>query len=151
MAGNADKQFQEFAARYLPATRKRGVAAIAKLRKLIPGAHELVYDNYNALVVAFSTSERAGDIICSIAFYPRWVSLFFLRGSDLPDPKGLLAASGKAIKHVVLEGDATLDNPDIQALVHQARDRAPAAKGTGGMIIKSISKKQRPRRPAGDK
>jgi len=44
----------------------------------------MVYDNYNALVIAFSPNERPSDAIFSIALYPHWVNLFFLHdGIDM--------------------------------------------------------------------
>ena len=56
-------------------------AILGKMRKRLPRAVELVYDNYNALVIGFGPTERASDAIFSIAVYPRWVSLFFLTWS----------------------------------------------------------------------
>ena len=50
------------------------------LRKRLPSANELVYDNYNALVIGFGPNERASDAIFSIVLYPRYIVLFFLQG-----------------------------------------------------------------------
>ena len=63
-------------------------AAVARMRKYVPDAVELVYDNYNALVVGFGPTERASEAVLSIALYPRWVTLFFLQGARLSDPRG---------------------------------------------------------------
>jgi hypothetical protein len=30
-----------------------------------------VYDNYNALAIAFGPTDRAGDIVCSVTLYPK--------------------------------------------------------------------------------
>jgi hypothetical protein len=49
-----------------------------------------VYRNYNALVVGFCVGDRASSGLFSIAVYPRYVTLFFLKGAALPDPNGLL-------------------------------------------------------------
>jgi len=62
-------------------------AVLATMRTRLPGAVELVYDNYNALAIAFGATERTADAIFSIALYPRWMSLFFVRGATLPDPQ----------------------------------------------------------------
>jgi len=112
---------------------------------------ELVYDNYNALAVGFGPSERASEAIFSIAVYPRWVSLFFLQsGTKLSDPNGLLQGSGAMVRHIVLESAEDLDRKEIQflmkeALAHASNAIDPTAKSR--IIIKSISAKQRPRRP----
>ncbi len=140
-----EKQWQGFLARYDAPIAKRARAARKTLRRLLPGAFELVYDNYNALVMAFGPSERASEIICSIALYPRWVTLFFLKGAALADPEKLLVGGGKTIRSVVLAEDDTLDRRAVQALVRAAARGAKL--GGGALVIKSISPKQRPRRP----
>jgi hypothetical protein len=137
-------QLEEFFAKYDPAIAAQARAAQRKLRKLLPGAVELVYDNYNALVIAFGAGERASEIVLSIALYPRWVTLFFLEGAKLADPKKRLQGSGKQIRGIRLAGAADLDDRDVVALIRQAAAKTRFEKRR--LIIKSISKKQRPRR-----
>ncbi len=138
--------------KYSPEIAAEARAALKKMRALLPGAIELVYDNYNALAIGFSPTERAGDAIFSIALYPRWVSLFFLlNGPRLRDPECFLQGSGKQVRHIVLENPATLDDPAVRDLIGQALELSPRAidaKQTRRLIIKSVSAKQRPRRPA---
>ena len=146
----AKAQLDGFIAKYSPEVAKLGRAAIARMRKLLPAAQVLVYDNYNALAVGFGPSERATDIVFSIAFYPRWVSLFFAKGVGLPDPHKRLKGSGSVFRHVVLTEVAVLDDPQIRALMQQALARSGAslqAGKRGAIVIKSISARQRPRRP----
>jgi hypothetical protein len=47
------------------------------MRKLFPGATEIVYDNYNGLVVGFGPNDRAPLTILSMVLCPRWVTLCF--------------------------------------------------------------------------
>ncbi|HEU0175429.1 MAG TPA: hypothetical protein VFV58_14300, partial [Blastocatellia bacterium] len=68
-----EEQLANFIAKYTPEIGARCQATLAKMRDRLPGAIELVYDNYNALVIGFSPTERASDAIFSIALYPRWV------------------------------------------------------------------------------
>ena len=140
-----EKQLASFLGRYTPEIRSVATAALQKMRERLPGALELVYDNYNALVIGFGPTDRASDAVFSIALYPRWVTLFFLDGAKLRDPRKLLEGSGKIVRHIVLQSADDLDTPGVRALMTQA---------LGGMtfeerrlVIKSISKKQRPRRP----
>jgi hypothetical protein len=145
-----EEQLAGFIAKYTPEIGALGQAALAKMRERLPGAIELVYDNYNALAVGFGPTERASDIIFSIAFYPRWVSLFFLSGAGVPDPQKLLKGSGKSIRRLVLESAADLDKPTVKALMKRALERCDNpinGAAPGRMVIKSISAKQRPRRP----
>ncbi len=149
-----EDQFAAFMRRYTPEICSLATAAVAKMRKRLPGAIELVYDNYNALVIGFSTTERASDAIFSIALYPRWVTLFFLKGAGLPDPQRLLKGSGNTVRHIVLEDASMLDLPEVKILMREALARAGNPldrKRPRRMIIKSISATQRPRRPDSSK
>jgi hypothetical protein len=150
--GSPERQLAGFLARYRPDVARVARGARAKVRSLLPGALELVYDNYNALAIGYGPSERASDAIVSIAVYPRWVSLFLLRGATLADPKGILKGAGRRVRHIVLDGPHTLDRADVRALVRAAIKQHPVRLDPSSRrrtIIKSVSAKQRPRR-AGD-
>ena len=146
------RQWAAFLSKYDPAIAAVATAALARMRKHVPGAVELVYDNYNALVVGFGPSEHASEAVVSVALYPRWVTLFFLQGAGLADPMGLLKGSGRRVRHLVLSDATVLDRPPVRALIRQALAAAPRPidpKARRRMVIRSVSPKQRPRRPAG--
>ncbi|HLY39805.1 MAG TPA: hypothetical protein VKR52_01280 [Terracidiphilus sp.] len=145
------KQLAGFLAKYTSEVAEQAEAARNEMRKLYPGALELVYDNYNALAIGFSPTERASDAIFSIAVYPRWVSLFFLQAKGLPDPNRLLRGSGKVARHIVLSSPAMLHEPAVRELMAEAVSRAKTPldpRMQHKLIIKSISNAQRSRRPA---
>ncbi|HEV7557145.1 MAG TPA: hypothetical protein VGO00_16875 [Kofleriaceae bacterium] len=152
MAVSPAKQLDGFIAKFSPDVAKRTREVLAHVRKRVPGALELVYDNYNALAIGFAPTEKARQIVFSIAVYPRWVSMFFMKGPELPDPGGLLQGSGSMVRHIVLDGGpATLRKPAVAKILAIALAKAeppidPKAKAR--IVIKSISNKQRPRRPA---
>jgi hypothetical protein len=144
------KQLAAFLRKYDPAVATVARAALAHLRRRLPGAIELVYDNYNALVIGFGPSERASEAAISIALYPRWVTLFFLHGVRLVDPKKILRGSGKRVRHVVLRAAADIGSKDIDTLIAAAlklADRPIDPRQRRQLIIRSVSAKQRPRRP----
>lgn len=145
-----EEQLDTFISKYAPPVAAQARAVLAKMRGLLPGAIELVYDNYNALAVGFGTTERTSDAVFSIAVFPRWISLFFLHGANLPDPKHLLKGKGKSARHIVLYPPDTLDMPAVQALMVLALKRASPPfdpRRPNRVVIKSVSVKQRPRRP----
>jgi hypothetical protein len=149
-AKSPESQLAGFISRYTPEIGEVAQAALAKMRARLPGAVELVYDNYNALAIGFGPTERASDAIFSIALYPRWVSLFFLHGAKLTDPQKLLKGRGKQARHIVLEDANVLDTPAVQALIAKALAGATTpldVTSPSRIVIKSISAKQRPRRP----
>ena len=149
---NAANQLDEFLAKFTPEVTETSKQALRKMRTRLPGAIELIYDNYNALAIGFSPSERASDAIFSIALYPRWVSLFFLiNGAKLRDPEGRLQGSGKQARHIVLETAGMLDDHAVQELMAQALELSPKkidASQPRRLIVKSVSARQRPRRPS---
>ena len=145
-----EEQLETFIAKFTPEIAALVRACLEKMRTRLPGAFELVYDNYNALAVGFGPTERTSEAVFSIAVFPRWVSLFFLRGAKLPDPNHLLKGSGKTARHLVLYGPETLDQLAVQTLMGHALKRAnPPFDPTrpNRVLIKSVSVKQRPRRP----
>lgn len=145
------QSLQSFIAKYSPGVAKEGRAALSKLRRLVPGAVEMVYDNYQFLVVGFGPSERASEAVLSLVFAPRWLSVCFLQdGAALSDPQHLLRGSGKKVRNVRLGSAKDLDQRAVRALIRQSLDRA-AVPIDGAcrrqLVIKSVSSKQRPRRP----
>lgn len=143
------KQLDLFLAKYDPEIEKLARAALKKLRALMPGAVQMIYDNYNALVIGFCATEKSSEAVLSIALYPKWVTLFFLQGKGLPDPKKLLKGSGTTVRNIRLEDAKPLKNADVDALLEIAIARSPnpfGPKENGKLILKSISERQRPRR-----
>ena len=150
----AEAELAAFLARYEPALAAEARAARRKLRRLLPGALELVYDNYNALVIGYGPSERASEAICSLALYPRYVTLFFLHGKGLPDPRKRLQGAGKRVRSIRLAGAATLDEPYVRGLLATAAARAQVPldpRQAHRLVVRAVSARQRPRRPAARK
>jgi hypothetical protein len=152
-AANPKKQLDSFLAKYSPGIASLARGALTTMRKRLPGSLEMVYDNYYALVIGFVPNERPSDAIFSIALYPDHVTLCFLQGAGIPDPRHRLLGSGNVVRHIRLESAATLDDPEIVALMNAALHRAKVPLDPGQrrrLIIKAISAKQRPRRPAAE-
>jgi len=144
-------QLAGFLVRYTPAIRSQAKAILARMRNRLPGAVEMVYDNYNALVIGFGPTERPSEAIFSLVIYPRWVTLCFLHGAKLSDPQRQLKGSGKQVRHIVLDDVALIESPEIAKLIDLALEQSSVpidAAKRRRLIIKSISLTQRPRRPA---
>ena len=145
-----NKEVRPLLAKYLPEIVAQVQAARRHLAKVIPRGYELVYDNYNALAFGFSPTDRASGAVVSIAAYPRWVTLFFLKGAKLSDPSGLLQGEGSTVRSIRLTTSKVLSSKAVTALIKQAlRPHAAAFAQAPPLttVIKSISAKQRPRRP----
>ena len=144
-------EIETFVSRYSDEIAAQLGRARAELRRHIPNGYELVYDSHNALIFAFGPAPRASQLVISVAGYPEWVTLFFAKGAGLEDPRGLLEGSGPAIRSVRLIPFEALKSQPVQALIKRALaaqaatfKRAPPLT----TVVKAISAKQRPRRPA---
>jgi hypothetical protein len=126
------------------------------MRRLVPGAVEMVYDNYNWLVIGFSPTERPSEAILSLVFPPGRVTLCFLQGAALPDPAKRLQGTGNLVRNIRLynagEPDAhVLDHPEVQALINVALNRAKVPRPAGArrkLVIRAVSARQKARRAA---
>ena len=168
------KQIESFLAKYTPEMVRAGKQSRARMRDLLPGGIECgVAIDVPLIVFVAVLLEYQSDVmltpgpkisthvpifahdafvsVLSVALMPRWVTLCFLKGAKLSDPKKLLRGSGNIVRNIHLTSPAQIDEPDVMDLVQQAiAAAAPPFPGDGTRlrtIIKSISAKQRPRRP----
>jgi len=145
----AEARLEEFVAKFSPEHQRMIRAVRKRLKQRFKGANELVYDNYNFFVIGYSPTERPSDGIVSMACGSNGVGLCFIHGAKLPDPTGILTGSGKQTRFIHLDTPDLLGRADVEALIAEAiaRAKAPLAQdGTGRLIIRSVSAKQRPRR-----
>ena len=121
------------------------------MRKRLPTANELVYDNYNFFVIGYCSTERPSDCIVSIAAAANGVGLSFYYGATVPDQHTLPQGRGSQNRFIRIESVGTLARPEVQDLITAAvaQGKNPLAKsGKGKLIIRSVSKKQKSRRKA---
>ena len=147
---DAQSQLDSFIDKFTPEVAALTRDLLYRMKRRVPGATIMVYDNYNALAIGFGPSDKAGQAVLSLAVMPRWVTLCFLYGAGLPDPHGLLNGSGSRVRHVRLHNAEAFEDPRVQDLIEAALDRCeppidPSREQI--LIIKSISANQRPRRP----
>jgi hypothetical protein len=149
MGTNAERQLRAFIAKFNADDQRLIRSVRTAVRRRLPTANELVYDNYNFFVIGYSPTERPSDSIISIAAKANGVALCFIRGASLPDPKGLLLGSGRQTRFIRVESARQVRQPDVERLIvaaisHAAKPLSPG--GRGKLVIRSISAKQRPRR-----
>ena len=149
MNRSAEQQLAEFIDKFDPAHATLIRECRGVLRRLLPTAVELVYDNYNFFVIGYCSTPRASDCIVSIAAAANGVGLSFYYGATLPDPHGRLQGKGTQNRFVRVPRVDVLSDPVLLALiaaaVAQARTALPVS-GNGSLVIQSVSAKQRPRR-----
>ena len=143
-----ESQLRRFVAKFDRDNQSLIRAVRRALRKRLPTATEMVYDNYNFFVIGYSPTERPSDAVLSIAAGANGVGLCFIRGARLPDPKNVLNGSGNQTRFLRLESAAVLERPEVEALIKAALAEAKPmpSTGKGKLVIRSVSAKQRPRR-----
>jgi len=146
---HAESELAGFVDKFSPEMAKAIRAVRAALRKRVPTANELVYDNYNFFVIGYGSTLRPSDCFVSLVADAHGVRLAFYYGSTLPDPAGILQGGGNQNRFIPLGSARDLARPEVEALIRAAiaQGKAPLpASGRGKLIIRSVSAKQRPRR-----
>ena len=146
---NAEDQLAECIDKFTPEMAKAIRAVRAALRKRLPTANELVYDNYNFFVIGYSSTLRPSDCFTQLVADAHGVRLAFYYGSTLPDPAGILLGGGNQNRFIRLASARDLSKPEVEALIRAAvaQGKAPLpTAGRGTLVIRSVSAKQRPRR-----
>jgi len=118
---------------------------------LYPQTNELIYDNYNALAVGWSPTDRVGHTFCSIAIgrTSNNVHFGFYWGSEIADPDKILLGEGNQYRYILVPDKEKFPKAYIKKLVKEAyanslakvKDRKQLMKGQ--TIVKSISTKKR--------
>ncbi len=95
-----------------------------KLRNFIietePTCNELIWDNYNAVAIAYSKSDKLKDAFCHIAVYSNHVNFGFNRGAELTISEVKLSGKGKLIRHITVSNFETFPKNEIKQLLSEA-------------------------------
>jgi hypothetical protein len=118
---------------------------------LYPQANELIYDNYNALAVGWSPTDRVGHTFCSIAVGRTSNNLHFgfYWGSEIADPDKILLGEGNQYRYILVPDKNKFPKAYIKKLVKEAyanslakvKDKKQIVNGQ--TVVKSISAKKR--------
>jgi hypothetical protein len=148
-SASAESQLKGFIDKFEPRHQTLIRSARKAMRRRLPTAYELAYDNYNFFVLGYGPTARPSDCIVSLAAGASGLNLCFLQGARLPDPKKVLLGAGNQTRFVRLLSAADMARPEIETLLSAAiaQAKTPFSSGAPGpLIIRSVSAKQRPRR-----
>jgi hypothetical protein len=118
---------------------------------LYPQTNELIYDNYNALAVGWSPTDRVGHTFCSIAVgrTSNNVHFGFYWGSEISDPDKVLLGEGNQYRYILVPDKNKFPKAYIKKLVKEAYANSLAKVKdkkqirNGQTIVKSVSAKKR--------
>jgi hypothetical protein len=127
---NRQQDIESFLAAYPEKIGALANAARRVLSEALPGVEETL--DQAAKVIGFGYGPGYKGCICTLIMSQKGVKLGLARGSELPDPNGLMGGSGKVHRHVALETLADLRKPGLKPLIKAAlaawKDRATAKK-----------------------
>jgi hypothetical protein len=113
-----DKEIEDFLNLYSREVRELALAARELILSAMPGVTEKFYPGYKS--IAYSASTKMADQGVYIAPLKDRVNLGFYRGTELPDPAGMLEGTGKLLRHIKLKRAEDLQNPALRALLEAA-------------------------------
>ena len=119
-----DRRLLEYLTPYDRTVAELALALRAIVLEEAPEARELISHGY-AEAIAFTFTGRLSDSFCHIATYQRYVNLGLNRGTSLPDPKKLLAGTGKNIRHIRISAESDLALPHIRGFIRAAIEQQP--------------------------
>lgn len=116
---------------------------------LVPEANELIWDNYNAVALAYSKSKKLKDAFCHIAIYSKHVNFGFNRGAELSKTEVKLNGKGKLIRHISVKDFDSFPEEAIKKMIWEAvgisekiNPQLQGKTGSPESIVVSISEKK---------
>ena len=149
-------QLQKFIEPYDEGIQKLTLELRNFITDLVPQANELIWDNYNAVAIAYSKSEKLKDAFCHIALYSQHVNFGFNRGAELKKTSVKLNGKGKLIRHISVKDFQSFPKQEIKNMIWEAVGISEKINGelihqnsTPKSIVMSISEKKiRPNKKA---
>jgi hypothetical protein len=116
-----------YLASYDPHVSRLALAAREVVLEEAPAAIESIVKGY-AVAIGFSfTGKPMKDGFCHVVTYISHVNLGFNRGALLPDPNGVLAGSGKLIRHMTIRNEDDLHRPFVRRYLQTAIEQVHEA------------------------
>ena len=118
---------------------------------LYPQTNELIYDNYNALALGWSPTDRPSHSFCTISVFRtnNNIHFGFYWGSEISDSEEKLIGNGKQYRYVLVKNKSEFPKTYIKTLLNEAytnslrKVKDPKQIQQGKTITKSISKNKR--------
>ena len=111
---------EEFLTPHTPTVRDLALRTCALIREVMPDAIEVVRPGRNS--ITFANGDKMSEWVAYVSPHRGHVNLGFLRGTELPDPEGLLEGTGKLLRHVKIKSVEDLERPALRELVAAARN-----------------------------
>ena len=101
-----------------PPVRDLALRACTLIREIMPNSFEVVRPGRNA--ITYASGSKMAEWVCYVAPFQSHINLGFLRGTELPDPNGLLEGTGQLLRHIKLRSAEGLYAPAVRELLAAA-------------------------------
>jgi hypothetical protein len=119
-----NKAVREFLAEYSPDVRKLATILRDFVLEGAPDATEQV--DLSSKMIGYGYGPKYEDMIGAIAPFKSYVNLNLYKGTELPDPAGLLEGTGKLHRHVKIKSPNDVQDPHLRQLFQAAVAAAKA-------------------------
>ena len=117
-SGPAAAEVEELLAGLTPEVRALTLSVRKLVRSVLPRCQEI--PDKGARVIGYGYGPGYRDMIATLILSRGGVKLGLARGSELPDPKQLLAGSGKVHRHIAFTELDEVGRPGVRALLRAA-------------------------------
>lgn len=107
---------------FSPEVQTLALAARDEIQKLVPDAQEKIIKGHKAISYGFGQGMK--DQFAALVLHRAHVNLQLTRGTELPDPSGILEGTGKAMRHVKIREAEALQREDVRTLIQAAVAKA---------------------------
>jgi hypothetical protein len=119
----------DFLSKYSPEVTGLALALRASLLKQLPDVTEQL--DLPAKMVAYCYGQKYAEMICVIIPSKKGLKLGFYKGTELPDPAGMLEGTGKISRYMQIKSKEQIDSPALKDLLSAAMDAYRKRIGTG--------------------
>lgn len=106
--------------------RESAEAIRSLVRRLHPAVVEVIWPQQGTVGWGVGP-KKMSEHYAYLLVHPAHVNLGFYRGTSLADPAGLLAGTGKQMRHIRVDSAADVPRPEITELLRAARAEREAA------------------------
>ncbi len=108
----------DFLSKYSPEVVNLSLALRTSLLSQLPEITEQL--DLPAKMVAYCYGQKYAEMICVIIPSKKGLKLGFYKGTELPDPAGMLEGTGKISRYVQIKSNEQIDSPALKNLVSAA-------------------------------
>lgn len=114
-------ELEQFLTPYSPLVQALALKLRVLIREVMPDTIEQL--DPPAHLIGYGLDRSYKGLICGITLHKAHINLMFARGTELPNPEGLLVGTGKRARHVTIRQEADLEHPGIRRLLLAALQR----------------------------